>query len=276
MAAVGAKAVMHWNYLVGPANDALNAGLKYFPVQFHCRQGEASVDEGKIRSFVGASGRFKGLTWLAFNEPDKADQSNCTPQQAAQAFRKLDRVLRSGPNPADPSAKLYCCGLVDTGGWKSYMASFRTAYLNIYGQNPPLNGVHLHLYNNTAMRHDWCRLRNKLDDFRGWQQTQGWVANRPIIISEYGVLSSTSRFPNDPAVITGNCAPGCECDFMAGLFDVFQRRSWVQYHLWWGTYSDAGSSPPGETWNSGNIFTDRSGSGVTNPVGTKYKRLSGR
>ncbi|HUW12374.1 MAG TPA: glycosyl hydrolase, partial [Anaerolineae bacterium] len=276
MAAAGAKAVMHWGYNASAATSALNAGLKYFPVQFNCNQGEASVNESTIRSFVGASSRFKGLTWLAFNEPDKSDQSNCTPQQAARAFRKLDQVLRSGPNPADPTAKLYCCGLVDTGGWKNYMSDFRTAYLNTYGQNPPINGVHLHLYNNTAMRHDWCRLRDELDDFRNWQQGQGWLANRSIIVSEYGVLSSSGKYPGDRAVISGNCAPGCECDFLAGLFDVFQRRSWVQYHLWWATYSDAGAAPPGETWDNGNIFTNKNGSQVTSPVGVRYRTLSGR
>jgi len=156
------------------------------------------------------------------------------------------------------------------------MADFSTAYLNTYGQNPPINGVHLHLYNNTAMRLDWCRLRNKLDEFRSWQQGQGWLVNRPIIVSEYGVLSSSSKYPGDKAKITGNCAPGCECDFMAGLFDVFQRRSWVQYHLWWATYSDRGTSAPGETWDNANIFTDSNGSQVTNPVGLRYMALSGR
>jgi hypothetical protein len=154
------------------------------------------------------------------------------------------------------------------------MADFRTAYNNTYGQNPPINGVHLHLYNGPSNRLDWCRLRNKLDEFRNWQQGQGWLANRPIIISEYGVLSSSNKHPGDRAAIAGDCAPGCECDFMAGLFDVFQSRNWVQYHLWWSTYSDAGTAPSGETWNNSNIFADRNGSALTNPVGLRYRELS--
>ena len=274
VASTGAKGVLHWGYNSTVAAAALEAGLSYFPMQFGCAQGEASIDESAIRSFVSASPRFQGLAWLAFNEPDSPVQANCTPQQAAQALRKLDEVLRGGNNPADPTAKIYCCGLVDARTWDVYLTDLRMAYVNTTGQNPPLDGVHLHLYNGASNRLDWCRLRNKLDGFRVWQQGQGWLASRPIIVSEYGVLSSSSQYPDDSQRIAGNCAAGCDCGVLAGMFDAFQQRSWVQTHLWWATYSDALAAPPGETWDTGNVFTDRHGSSLTDPVGLRYRELS--
>jgi hypothetical protein len=245
----------------------VNAGLKYFPTQFHCKNGAASVNESAIRAFVNASPKLKGMTWLAFNEPDKDEQADCTPRQAAQALRKLDEVLRSGSNPADPSAKIYCCGLVDRDLWDNYLSSLRTEYMSLYGQNPPLQGVHLHLYNWSPTRLDWCRLRNGLDEFRSWQQGQSWLAGKPIIVSEWGVLSNLGQYPSDPQAIVGNCAPGCTCDTMAGMFDVFESRSYVQYHMWWTAYNSG-------FWNSGNVFTSSSGTTLTSPVGLRYRYLS--
>jgi hypothetical protein len=245
----------------------MDAGLKYLPLQFHCKDGAASVDEAAIRAFVNASPRLKGMTWLAFNEPDMVVQADCTPKQAAQALHKLDQVLRSGTNPADPSAKLYCCGLVTRKTWTTFMSNLRSEYSSLYDRNPPLDGVHLHLYNGESERLNWCRLRDGLDSFRDWQQGQGWLAGKPIIVSEWGVLSNLGRYPSDPQAMVGNCAPGCTCDTMAGMFDVFESRSYVQYHLWWTTYESG-------FWNSGNVFTNSSGTTLTNPVGLKYRYLS--
>ena len=277
IAQIGSKAVMHWSYDAGKAAAAHAAGMRYYPVQFDCSRGEASVDEGAIRRFINSNpSSLKGLTWLAFNEPDLGSQANCTPQQAAQAYYRLDQVLRSGSNPADPSAKLYCCGLVDSGKWTSYMSNFRAAYQTSYGTNPPLNGVHLHLYNGPANRLNWCSLRDNLDGFRSWQQGQGWVAGKPIIVSEWGVLSNTSAYPNDRWQMVGACSPGCHCDTMAGMWSVFEQRGWVQYHFWWTTWTNPGTSDANQYYDIGNVFTDRYGSQLTNPVGVKYRTLSTR
>lgn len=271
----GGKAVQHWGYNATKSSAAIDAGLVYYPTQWDCAQGEASVDEAAIRSFINSNpSKLKGLTWLAFNEPDLESQADCTPSQAARAFHRLDEVLRSGNNPADPTAKLYCCGLVDSAKWFGFLQGFKDVYGNEYGGSPPVDGVHLHLYNAQGARLNWCRLVNRLDSFRNWQSSQSWLAGKPIVVSEWGVLSSTSEYPNDPQYMVGNCTPGCECDTMAQMWNAFEQRSYVLHHLWWGTYIDAGSGDPNQAGDVGSIFTNSLGTQLTNPVGLKYQELS--
>jgi hypothetical protein len=272
VADAGAKAVQDWGYHAANAIEAINAGLIYYPVQFNCSLGETSVDEPAIRAFINSDpNKLKGLTWLAFNEPEWPYQAGCSAEQAARAFHKLDQVLRRGSNPADPTAKLYCCGNVNTDVWTGFMADFRAAYYSAYAQNPPLDGVNLHLYNGPIHRLDWCRLETNLDDFRDWQQNQSWIAGKPAVVSEWGVLSNSTEHPTDTQAMVGNCSPGCYCDVMARMWDVFEYSDWVQHHLWWTTYSTGNAS---EFWDTGNIFTDCNGTQLTDPVGQKYRALS--
>jgi hypothetical protein len=274
MADAGAKAVHNWGYDAARANEAMDAGLVYYPVQWHCAQGEASVDEAKIRAFIKANpGRFQGLTWLAFNEPEWWYQAGCTEEQAARAFHELDRVLRRGSNPADPTAKLYCCGLSHSGKFQPFMAEFHAQYNSIYGHSPPIDGVHLHLYNGTTNRLDWCRLTGILDGFRDWQQTQGWLANKAIVLSEWGILGNSTDHPDDIPGMVGNCTPGCTCDTMRIMWSIFEQRPWITHHLWWLTYApDTGDGSL--YWNVGSIFTDRYATQLSDPVGLLYKDLS--
>ena len=201
-------------------------------------------------------------------------QANCTPLQAARAFHRLDEILRSGDNPADPTAKLYCCGTVHSGIWTDYLEAFKNAYNNEYGEDPPVDGVHLHLYNWPGARRNWCQFQNHLDDFRNWQQSQAWLANKPIIVSEWGVLSNSSEYPDDPQYMTGNCTPGCDCDVMAKMWNIFEQRDYVLHHLWWTTYTDPSTGDPNQYWDNGNVFADPYGTQLTDPVGLKYRALS--
>ncbi len=268
IAAAGAKAVHHWGYDATKALAAINNGLVYYPMQFGCSQGAASVDETAIRAFINASPtKLKGLTWLAFNEPELAEQANCTPQQAAQALHKLDQVLRRGSNPADSTAKLYCCGTVHSSIGTVYLQDFEDAYRSEYGGAPPIDGVHIHLYWGESGRLDWCRLRNHLDNFRSWQQGQAWMAGKPVVVSEWGVLSNSDDHPDDPQYMTGNCTPGCTCDIMGQMWNAFEERSYVRHHLWWTAYVN-------EYWNNGNVFTNQYGTQLTDPVGLRYRQLS--
>jgi len=272
LAAIGVKAVHHWGYNVSFALSAINAGLVYYPMQWGCSKGASSVNESAIRAFVNASNKLKGLTWLAFNEPELAHQAGCTPLQAARAFHKLDQILRSGSNPADPTAKLYCCGTVHSSISVNWLPDFRDAYYNEYGEEPPIDGVHIHLYWGERNRLDWCRMRNHLDNFRSWQSNQPWMAGKPVIVSEWGVLSNSSQYPNDPQYLVGNCTPGCTCDYMAQMWNVFEQRGYVRHYLWWTTYANPNKAS--EYWDNGNVFTNRYGSQLTNPVGLKYRALS--
>jgi len=275
VADTGARAVQDWGYHAAKAVEAINAGLIYYPVQWDCSLGEASVDEPAIRAFINSNpNKLKGLTWLTFNEPEWPFQAGCSAAEAARAFHKLDQVLRRGSNPADPTAKLYCCGNANTDVWKGFMADFRTAYHSAYAQNPPLDGVNLHLYNGPSKRLDWCRLEANLDDFRNWQQNQSWIVGKPAVVSEWGVLSNSTEHPTDAQAMVGNCSPGCNCDTMARMWDVFEDRSWVQHHLWWTTYADPSTGDASEFWDSGNIFANRNGTQLTDPVGQKYHALS--
>jgi hypothetical protein len=275
MADAGAKAVQSWGLDVTRANEAMDAGLVYYPIQWHCSQGEDSVNEAQIRYFINANpSRFKGLTWLAFNEPEWWYQAGCSETEAARAFHELDRVLRRGSNPADPTAQIYCCGLSHSGKFAPFMAEFDAQYRSIYGHSPPIDGVHLHLYNGTTNRLDWCRLLRILDGFRGWQQTQGWLANKPIVLSEWGVLGNSTDHPSDIPGMVGDCVPGCTCDLMRIMWGAFEERSWITHHLWWLTYSDPSTGDPSEYWNVGSIFTGRYATQLTDPVGLLYRELS--
>jgi hypothetical protein len=275
MANVGAKAVQDWGFAAAKANRAMDAGLVYYPVQWNCSEGEDSINEAKIRSFINANpGRFKGLTWLAFNEPEWPYQAGCTEEEAARAFHELDRVLRQGANPADPTAKLYCCGVSNSDVDEIFMGQFNAQYRSIYGHSPPVDGVHLHLYNGTTNRLNWCRLTWILDSFRSWQQTQGWLANKPIVVSEWGVLGNSTNDPYDIPGMVGNCTPGCTCDFMRKMWSVFEQRDYITHHLWWLTYADPSIPDGSQYWNVGSVFTDRYATELTDPVGLWYKALS--
>jgi hypothetical protein len=134
--------------------------------------------------------------------------------------------------------------------------------------------VNLHLYNGPLNRLNWCRLEANLDDFRNWQQNQSWIAGKPAVVSEWGVLSNSTEHPTDAQAMVGNCSPGCHCDTMARMWDVFEYSDWVQHHLWWTTYTDPSTGDPSQVWDIGNIFTNRHGTQLTDPVGLKYRALS--
>jgi len=273
IAAAGARAVHHWGYNASKALAAINAGLVYYPVQWDCSRGANSVNEGAIRAFINAAPhKLKGLTWLAFNEPELEHQAGCTPLQAARAFHKLDQILRRGSNPADPTAKLYCCGTIAP--YTDFLRQFANEYHDQYGEYPPVDGVHIHLYRGESRRLNWCRLRDHLDAFRSWQSGQAWLADKPIVVSEWGVLSNSRDHPDDPQYLTGDCTPGCTCDIMAQMWNVFEERSYVEHHLWWTAYVDPSSGDPNQYWDNGNIFANRYGTRLTDPVGLKYKSLS--
>jgi len=183
-------------------------------------------------------------------------------------------VMRRGSNPIDPTAKLYCCGISHSGLFASMMGQFAAEYRGLYGQAPPIDGVHVHLYNGTSNRLNWCRLTGIVDGYRSWQQTQGWLANKPWVVSEWGVLGNTTENRFDIPGMVGNCTPGCTCDFMEKMWGVFEQRSYIKHHLWWLTYGDPAIPDGSQQWNVGSVFTDRYATQLSNPVGLFYKQLS--
>ena len=213
--ALGVCRVFDWGASVDKAHKAHAAGMMYYPMVWGCR-----VNRDRVAQFAA---QFPGSTWLLLNEPGDPYQANCTPTQAAEALHDLRHTL----------------SLADMGDWKIYgfgtvydrhaqfLRDTRNAYVGMYHQEIPLDGVHLHLYRPFNDRFDYAALEDELTRFRRWQQAQSWLRDKPIIVSEFGVLSA-SWYPQDVHTITN--------EFIPHMLPWLNRQDYVEAHLWFSTY----------------------------------------
>ena len=216
MADMGVQAVYHWNYRETQIREAQKWGLKYFPMQFGCRSGHLPVDEKAVKEFATAH---PGLTWLAFNEPDNPVQANCTGAQMAEQYHKLYSALKE----VDPQAKVYCCGTTKWPEHRDWTANWAYAYKDIYDVFPPVDGFHVHSYDWGNFQY-WKR-QEELESFRGWQQSQSWAKNKPVIVSEWGVMSG------DPADAENIAS------YLSTMWPWLESQYWIELHFWFCTYT---------------------------------------
>jgi hypothetical protein len=171
-----------------------------------------------------------GALWIIGNEPETRGQGQHTPQEYATRYFQAYQFLKD----VDPSASIAIGGVVmPTPLRLQWLDMTLDAYQRLYGHEMPVDVWNIHVQILQEKRGDWgCgipygsdadqgRMYEIIDnasvaafeqliiEFRQWMHARG-QRDKPLIISEYGVLMPSSYLPTgDQAVL----------DFMAGTFD---------------------------------------------------------
>lgn len=171
-----------------------------------------------------------GSVWMIGNEPDQTGQDNKTPEEYAPIYHEVYTFIKG----LDPTAQIAVGGIVQPTPLRlQWLDRVLSAYQTTYGAKMPVDVWNIHNQILQEKRGDWgCgippgitadagRLYTVWDnasptifaqhmrDFRAWMAANG-ERNKPLIVSEYGVLMPSSYLPNgDQSVI----------DFMTATFD---------------------------------------------------------
>ena len=211
-----------------------------------------------------------GSTWLLGNEPDLAVQANMTPAEYAEAYRAAYAAIKS----ADPTARIFAGGI-------STVSPLRLAWLDAmlaaYGEEFPADGWHIHPYIlpeacywglgypvgiqpdaapargcEYGDRHaDYSAFVEQIDLFTNWMQGRG--VDRPIIVSEYGVLLEQGHGYSQEVIN----------DYMYGTFAYLDHNPRVERYAWFSVNYE---------WHPGALF-DRNTKQLT-ASGAAYQRYS--
>ena len=233
LAGVGAGVTLDWSYDQERAAAAEAVGVRYLPMQWGCRNGARSVRTDAVAFFAR---KHPGATWLAFNEPDHGGQANCTPAQAAEAYWALREALAA----VDPRARVYCCGTAWPAGHIEWTAAFGEAYRERYGTWPAVDGLHVHSYTHVwEDRFNYLARQTELLAVRSWANGQPWLAGKPMIVSEWGVLSS-SWWSEDAGRIAR--------EYLPAMRRWFQAQGWIVADVWFASWYSDTMYQPSNVW----------------------------
>lgn len=170
---------------VGNGNDpSVDFPGRYIPMLYGCGASEVSdlkdwITTKNYNSYV-----------LVFNEPDRADQGNCSAATAAVVFKDL--VDWKNASSSRAGIKFIVGGTIDVPtGW---LSSFINAYRTNNGQaNPPIQGIHFHIYPSVSSLDpevNTASMTSNIDTWINWinQPAQDWLDTKENWITEYGVL----------------------------------------------------------------------------------------
>lgn len=104
-----------------------------------------NASDGSINQAVDLTAKYRGRTWLVFNEPENTDQSNLTASEAAKRFDALYTALKA----SDPTATIACCGVIVSEKGVDWLKQFYTLVKN----KPDV--WHVHVYINSIKFSDW-------------------------------------------------------------------------------------------------------------------------
>jgi len=263
-----------------------------------------------------------GSIWLIGNEPDRLDwagfgQDEMVPELYAVAYKELYDIIKT----ADPQAKVAIAGVIQATPMRlEYLTKAWDEYKRLYGADMPVDvwNVHNFILEEVCEKLEkddgtkeftcygsgvvpgseerkgsyegmsWAHINRDLFHeqivaFRQWMKDRG-QANKPLIVSEYGVLYSGVHC-NNP--IPGGCSdanwvdladPQVVQEFMLWSFDYFLTTSdctlsevddcrLVQRWLWFSLDHVDGSS------NQLVNLADRSGLGLL-PAGVKFREYT--
>ena len=149
-----------------------------------------------------------GSLWMIGNEPECIHQGNNTPEQYAQAYHQLYTFIKA----RDAGAQVAIGGVVQPTPLRlEWLNLALNAYQTAYGQPMPVDVWNIHNMILPEVRDGWgCEIPRGLEadsgrlytvddndnidiftqhiiDFRTWMSDRG-QRNKPLIISEYGVL----------------------------------------------------------------------------------------
>jgi len=193
------------------------------------------LHEGGFRPSLGqitrAAQANPGGLWLIGNEPDVRWQDNVTPEEYARLYETLYRAIKG----ADPTAQVAIAGVSQPTPLRlAYLDRVLEAYRTMFGQEMPVDVWNVHAFILREEQDSWgvgippgmsvtrgqlyeigdhadmAIFRRQVWDFRRWMAERG-QRERPLIISEYGVLMPASYgFP--PELVAG---------FLVDTFDFF-------------------------------------------------------
>ncbi len=177
--------------------------------------------------------------WLIGNEMDRRDwpgggQDEMVPEVYARAYRDMYQLVKG----IDPKARVAIGGVIQATPLRlEYLTRVWDTYKSLYGTNMPVDVWNVHnfilqeklndygagippgiqasegvSYPNDALSHINRQIFDQqIRAFRAWMKARG-EQNKPLIVSEYGVLYSHVAELNVPATVR---------DFMLWSFDYF-------------------------------------------------------
>lgn len=149
-----------------------------------------------------------GSLWLVGNEPDCIWQDNVLPETYAQQYHDIYTILKE----ADPTCQVAIGGVVQATPLRlQWLDRVWNSYLQRYGQTMPVDVWNVHNFILQEKRGSWgCEIppgidatqgmlykiwehdnmdyfRQQIVAFRRWMAEKG-QRNKPLIVSEYGIL----------------------------------------------------------------------------------------
>jgi len=255
MVDLGIVKATHWNYLERGIAALEGTGIEYLPMLWGCGLTENSWDKVDLPGLAAFAAVHPGLTWLIFNEPDRADQAHCDPSDAAVVYHQVHEAI----SQADPTARFYAGGTSDYPQHWKWTAAWATAYADLYGVWPPIDGFHIHVYPTYSA--NWtveAALQEAQTELLGWRLAQqeilwpDYYKELPTIVSEWGILSDVTDSPTEVQRVA---------EFLRGMYPFIEEQPWVEAHLWYSTFTDGMSS---------NLFTGRTAEAKRTLVGDAW------
>jgi len=183
-----------------------------------------------------------GTLWLVGNEPDAPAQDCVTPERYAELYHELYGIIKG----TDPTAKVAIGGVVQATPLRlQYLDMILDEYEASYGQKIPVDVWNVHGFILQEKKNSWgCQIpcgiegvqqgmlyslddhddmtifHQQIREFRIWMKEHG-ERNKPLIVSEYGILMPESLGFDEPRVEA----------FMLATFDYFldTKLSWLGY-----------------------------------------------
>jgi hypothetical protein len=183
-----------------------------------------------------------GTLWLIGNEPDAPAQDCVTPDRYAELYHELYGIIKG----ADPTAKVAIGGVVQATPLRlQYLDMIVDEYDDLYGGMIPVDIWNVHAFILQEKKGSWgCQIpcgiegvqqgmlytiedhdnmtifHQQIREFRIWMKEHG-ERNKPLIVSEYGILMPESLGFDEARVET----------FMLATFDYFldTKLNWLGY-----------------------------------------------
>ena len=259
MVDLGIGMATHWNYLERGITALEGSGIKYLPMLWGCGATENSWDKVDLPGLAAFAAAHPGLTWLAFNEPDRADQAHCNPNEAAIIYHQVHNAI----SQADPSARFFAGGTSDWPQHWKWTAAWAVAYADLYQEWPPIDGFHIHVYPTYSA--NWtvaAALQEAQEELLEWRLAQqeilwpDYYKQLPTIVSEWGILSDVTDSPTEVQRVA---------EFLRGMYPFIEQQPWIEAHLWYSTFVDGMSS---------NLFTGRTAEAGWTEVGDAWHDMA--
>lgn len=187
-----------WHYCTGATEDIYwNASIEYVPMIRNLHSGFNRATVEKIVNDKNHQGKY----WLIGNEPERSDQDNLTPTQAAEEYGKIAYLIKE----VDSAAKIIMLGLENPKNWwkNQFLNAWRQRWPQSSGCAPPeevITGWHVHLYALPHQNESWEDARMRVKTY-----LTNWINDNPddkeLWVTEYGCtyrkdLETMSDFTN--------------------------------------------------------------------------------